>query len=294
MRIDDLLASSRVLSLRQHPRSARSIQRAAEAGRVVSILPGVFVVPEDVLNPAVRLLAVSAWSAAGAICGRTAAQVYSGNPVTMPIALRSPNRARPVAWLRVSRGRIPAEHQVHHRGLVLVSPAYACLEIAAADHGEAAFRFLRTRITTVPELEATLPAFEHTPGNPARRRVALQAIANPWSYAEALLHDLLRSAGITGWVANEPLWLGGALLYPDVWFREAGVILEFDGKESHTGGGRFEDDRYRQNLLVREGFRVLRITWTMLVERPAMVLDTILAVLELPRSGLPPGRMGRV
>ncbi len=280
VRIDDLLSSSPVLSLRRHPHAARTIQRAAEAGGVVPLLPGVFVAPADAADPAVRLLAVSAWSSSGSLSGRTAVQVYGGEPVTMPIDLRSPNRARPVPWLRVVRCRVPAQHRVHYRGLTLVSPAYACLEVASTDRGEAAFTFLRTGLTTVAELEATLPAFDHAQGNPERRRVARQVIANPWSYAEALLHELLRSAGITGWVANRALWVDGALIFPDVWFPDAGVIVEFDGKAVHGAADRFEDDRLRQNLLVRARFRVIRITWKMLTERPVLVIETIRAVLE--------------
>jgi len=279
VRIDDLLCASPVLSLREHPRTARTIQRAADAGKVVQLLPGVFVAPGTAADPAVRLLAVSAWAASGSICGRTAVQVYSGDPITMPIHLRSPNRARPVRWLRVVRGHVPEQHRVRYRGLSLVSPAYACLEVAPADHGEAAFRFLRTGVATVGGLEAALPAFASTSRNPERRRIALQAIANPWSYAEALLHDLLRSAGITGWVANRGLWIDGALVFPDVWFPDAGVIIEFDGRTVHDSSGQFEEDRIRQNLLVRGGLRVIRVTWKMLLERPALVLETILAVL---------------
>ena len=162
-----------------------------------------------------------------------------------------------------------------------MSVPYACLDVAASDRGEAIFEALRRRLVTPGGLEATLPAFAHTPGNAVRRQVADRAMTNPWSFAEALLHALLDAAGITGWVANQPVRLDGELLFPDAWFPEERVVLEFDGESVHSTHDQFERDRSRQNLFVRKEFRMVRITWEMLTERPYEVVDTIRAVLAL-------------
>ncbi|MCB0911513.1 MAG: hypothetical protein KDB60_07850 [Propionibacteriaceae bacterium] len=162
-----------------------------------------------------------------------------------------------------------------------MSAEYACLDVAASDHGEAMFEALRRRLVTREGLEAALPAFAHTRGNAVRRQVAGRAMTNPWSFAEALLHGLLDAAGITGWVANQPVRLDGELLFPDAWFPEERVVLEFDGESVHSTHDQFERDRSRQNLFVRKEFRVVRITWEMLTERPYEVVDTIRAVLAL-------------
>lgn len=279
MRIDDLLGNCPVLALRHHPRQTRTIQRAAERGVVVPILPGVFLPPRLLAEPTARLLAVSMWSRHGSIVGITAAQLLLGRPITMPIRLRSPRRAAPVAWIEPVRGIVPAEHRRTYRGIGTVTAAYACLEIAPSDRGEAIFDALRRRLITRVDLEATLAAFTHTPGNPLRRQVAARALGNPWSFAEALLQELLDAAGITGWVANQPIRLEGVLVFPDAWFPGERVVLEFDGEAAHSSHEQFERDRARQNLLVRHGFRVVRITWEMLTEHPYTVVDTVRAVL---------------
>lgn len=213
--------------------------------------------------------------------GRTAVALLSDKAVPLPIELRSPNRATPVSWLKVTRGRIPPEHRRMFRGIPVVGAEYACLEVAAVDRGEAAFDFLRQRLVTPNGLAAALPAFHGTSGNPERTRIARQAMRNPWSFAEAKLHELLLQAGVDGWVANEPLWIGSVLVFPDLLFPKHRLVVEFDGEAGHLTLEQFEHDRWRQNVLVKGGLRVVRITWEMLVERPNEVLETILCLLGL-------------
>jgi very-short-patch-repair endonuclease len=282
MRIDDLLAaSSGVLVLRDHPRSARTIQRAADRGVVAAVLPGVFLRPDHLGDPAARLLAVSVWSPSGVVCADTALQLFTGRPVSMPIRLRSPNRREPVPWLCVSRGAVPIEHRTRYRGIRTVTPAYAGLELATHDRGAAIFELLRRGLLTPDDLAATAAAFSGTPGNAERRRIATRAMGNPWSLAEARLHELLDSAGITGWVANRPLRIAGQVLYPDIWFRRQRVVVEFDGEAFHTSHPDFEGDRRRQNLLAAAGFRVVRITWAMLTDEPEAVVAVVRRVLAV-------------
>ena len=255
MRLDDLLAATPVLAVRHHPAAARTIQRAAAAGLLTSLLPGVYVRPEFATDPAARLLAVSAWSPNGAVCGPTAVQLFSGSAISMPIRLRSPNRDRPVAWLQVCRGRVPDRYRFSFRGISTVTPAYAAVEVAGTDGGEAVMGFLRSRLVTPSALAETLPRLRPPPGNPQRKAVVRRAMSNPWSFAEARLHDLLDGAGIGGWVANEPLWVAGVLLFPDVLFAYDRLVLEFDGEAVHSGHEQFEKDRWRQNLLVAARYR---------------------------------------
>ncbi|MFT4110219.1 endonuclease domain-containing protein [Propionicimonas sp.] len=285
MRIDDLLDSSPVLARRAHPQHARTLQRAASAGYVVPVLPGVYARRDLAGEPETRLVAVTAWSPHGVVHARTAIELFCGTRISMPVQLRSPNRAAPVPWLEVTRGQVPPEFRRRYRGVRTATPAYACLEVASTDRGEAAFEFLRRRLVRPAELEAALPAFEGTRGNAERRRVAARAIRNPWSVAEARLQDLLTGAGITGWVANQPLRIGPALLFPDVWFRELGLVVEFDGEASHSDHAQFEGDRWRQNLMVTAGLMVLRITWQMLGETPLRVIQLVQAAIALARSG---------
>lgn len=284
MKIDDLFESTAgVIRLRDHPRSVRTVQRASESGRVLAILPGVFIRPEDADDPAIRLRAVTAWSTHGAIHGTTALQLHLRQRISWPIMLRSPNRRRPVRWLRVTIGRVPREHQLEYQGIRLVTAAYACVELACDDAGAGVFECLRAGAVSTRDLAQTLQGFACTQGNTARRKVVQRALDNPWSFGEAKLHDLLHRAGISGWVANRPLRVRGQLLYPDLLFDERRLVVEFDGEAVHSGHEQFERDRRRQNLLVSAGYRVLRFTWEAVSLHPDEVVATILATLAEAR-----------
>lgn len=279
MRIDDLLADSDVIRLSDHPRSARTIQRAAARGRLVPILPGVFVPPDRTRAVGTRIRAACAWSRQGCIHSLTALQLHLRLPVTMPIRLRAPYRGGTVGWLRVTEGRVRSP--LEDAGLRIASAAHAVVELAATDRGEAAFTALRLRLVDAEQLIAVLPEFAGSRGNTERRRVIEAAASNPWSFGEARLHDLLRRAGIGGWVANEGVRVAGRLVFPDVRFTGHNLVLEFDGEAFHSDHEQFEEDRLRQNLLVLGGFRVLRFTWEAVTLSPEAVIRTVREALAM-------------
>jgi very-short-patch-repair endonuclease len=109
----------------------------------------------------------------------------------------------------------------------------------------------------------------------------LDSRAEPWSKAERLFHRLLRDTGITGWHANQPVVLGNSRFYVDVLFRRLKLVIEIDGRLYHTGAEVFETDRWRQNLLVLDGWCVLRFTWTMIEERPEEVIAMVREAIEM-------------
>jgi very-short-patch-repair endonuclease len=49
----------------------------------------------------------------------------------------------------------------------------------------------------------------------------------------------------------------------------------------HTGTEVFETDRRRQNLLVLDGWFVLRFTWTMIEEHPGKSLPCVREAIEM-------------
>ena len=108
-------------------------------------------------------------------------------------------------------------------------------------------------------------------GNPERMRLLLDSRDLPWSAAERLAHNLLRRAGIRGWKANASVVLEGRQYYIDIAFRRIKVAIEIDGRLHETDEDLFESDRWRQNALVGDGWRVLRFTWDMLREHPEVV-----------------------
>lgn len=74
-------------------------------------------------------------------------------------------------------------------------------------------------------------------------------------------------------------WIGRV----DCTWRAERVVLELDGRRFHGGASARDADRERENRLVAAGWRVLRLTWHDLTERPEHCL-------ELLRSALGRGR----
>lgn len=280
MRIDDLLdTNDGVIRLADHPHSERTIQRAAVSGRVVALLPGVFVSPDRVGKASTRIRAVCAWSSDGTIHGHTAAQLHLRRPVSEPICLKATWRGQPPGWLRVTIGTVA--HPLHDSGLRVSTLAHAVVELAATDRGEAAFEALRRRLLTPEQLLDVLPEFQGSSGNVARRAAIRTAARNPWSYGEVLLHDLVVRADVGPWVANQPVWTRGRLVAPDVRLVDHDLVLEFDGEAVHSTHEQFEDDRRRQNLLVLGRLRVLRFTWEMVTQHPEEVVAMIRAAAAM-------------
>ena len=277
MRVDDLLADSELIRLSDHPRSARTIQRAAASGRLVPILPGIFVPPDRARAVGTRIRAACAWSPQGCIHSLTAVQLHLRLPVTMPIRLRAPYRGGAVGWLRVTLGSVLVP--IEDSGVRIASAAHAVVELAATDRGEAAFTALRLRLVDPEQLIAVLPEFAGSRGNVERQRVIAAAARNPWSFGEARLHEVLRRAHIDGWVANPTLWLAGRPTIPDVWFPEHRLALEFDGEAVHTSHEQFEEDRRRQNRMTVARIKVLRFTWEVVERHPDEVVATVRAML---------------
>jgi very-short-patch-repair endonuclease len=186
---------------------------------------------------------------------------------------------RPQPGYEFTRKHIPAELVVNRSGIRYTSPALTALDLCAAVGGDAIDQALRTRATTLAQLERAMELTAARVGNRTRRQLLLDSRAEPWSQAERSFHCLLRDAGITGWKANRPVVLDGSTFYVDVVFRHLKLIIEIDGRLYHTGAEVFETDRWRQNLLILNGWCLLRFTWTMIEEQPekviAMVRDAI-------------------
>jgi very-short-patch-repair endonuclease len=91
------------------------------------------------------------------------------------------------------------------------------------------------------------------------------------SVAERLLVAMLRESGATGWHCAFPA--AGYLIA--VAFPASRVAIEVDGWAWHMDAERSQADKRRQNVLVRNGWTILRYTWHDLSNRPRAVLAEI-------------------
>jgi very-short-patch-repair endonuclease len=66
----------------------------------------------------------------------------------------------------------------------------------------------------------------------------------------------------------------------DFLWRNARIIVETDGRETHFTRKAFEADRARDAELTTAGWHVLRFTWRQLTRQPEWVLNTLLKLLS--------------
>jgi very-short-patch-repair endonuclease len=120
----------------------------------------------------------------------------------------------------------------------------------------------------------------HRAGNRERLELLIDSRGETWSAAERLGHRLLRTARIKGWQPNLPVLIDGQVFYIDIAFKQQKLAIEIDGRLHETAEDLFESDRWRQNALVADGWRVLRFTWAMLREHPDVFLSAVLDALH--------------
>jgi very-short-patch-repair endonuclease len=275
-----------VVSRRDEPPLRSTIDWLIRTGELAPVLPGIYTAAGQTDDFGVRALALRRWSPDAVLTGAAAARLTFWPKIRVAEIDAATDRQAVHAGFRLTRRTIPDELLWERDGLRLTVPALTALDLCE-EGADGIDHALRSRAATLAGLWR---AFELTPGrrgNRLRLRHLLDSRAEPWSAAERLCHRLLHGAGIEGWTANLPVRAGSRNYFLDVAFPELGVVVEIDGRLHEDDPDVFENDRWRQNDLVLDGWVVLRFTWTMLDQHPDVVLATIRSALEVGRSGRP-------
>ncbi|MGC1852998.1 MAG: DUF559 domain-containing protein [Solirubrobacterales bacterium] len=83
---------------------------------------------------------------------------------------------------------------------------------------------------------------------------------------------------------NVLLRVGNARYRPDFLWREAGLIVEADGRRYHDTDSAFQSDRRREQRLQLAGWRVSRCTWEQIEREPRSLVETIRGLLAQPTT----------
>ncbi len=274
-----------VIARRDHPELASAMAWLVRRGELAPVLPGVFCPREAADTFEARVSALACSDPDAVLTGGTAARLTFWPQLTsteVECAARWERAAR--RGFVFSRRDVPVDLVVERAGVRLSSPALTAIDLVATKGGDGIDRALRTRMTTLGRMWS---AFELTPGRPGnldRRRMLLDSRDEPWSAAERLAHRLLRRARVTGWQANVPVVLHGQRYYLDVAFPASKLVVEIDGRLHEDDPEVFENDRWRQNALILDGWLVLRFTWRMLEEHPGRFVADVRSAIASLRS----------
>jgi len=121
-------------------------------------------------------------------------------------------------------------------------------------------------------LLAVLLAIGSFRGRPRLLSIVADIDGGSRSELEAIFLELCRRAGVVPPQRNFPLQLGDRRAWLDACWPDLWIAVEIDGKSYHVLSEDWERDLDRQNDLVLDGWRVLRITAAMLREQPEVVV----------------------
>ena len=280
--IEQLLLTEGVVSRRRHPELDASLRYLVGRGELARVLPGVYAPAVTASSTRTRIKALMTYDPDAVLTEAVAASVTFWPEIAVDaVTCAVRHRREPQPGYRFSRRVIPDELIIERLGVRYTSPALTALDLCATLGGDAIDQALRSRRTTLEHLHRAMNLTGARVGNPHRRALLLDSRGEPWSAAERLFHRLLRSAGIGGWKANQPMLLDGSTYFVDVLFRGIRLVIEIDGREHHIGAEVFESDRWRQNLLLLDRWCVLRFTWRMIQARPDEVLVMVRQALAM-------------
>lgn len=270
-----------IIARREHPELSGTLDWLLRQRVIGPVLPGVYAPVDRVGDPDVRIRAALRKHPDAVLLGAAAARVSFWPKVALgAVEVALPRPAAAAAGFTFTRRQVPPELVVTRGPLRYATPALTAIDLAPFDCADAIDRALRKRVATLMGMYDALRLTPNRDGNSERRRLLVDSRDEPWSAAERTGHRLLRAARITGWSANLPVVLGGAIYFIDIAFGARKLAIEIDGRQHETDEDLFQSDRWRQNALVMAGWQVLRFTFEMLRDHPDVVIATIRRALR--------------
>jgi predicted transcriptional regulator of viral defense system len=267
---------------------ADAIDHRVERERLHAVHRGVYAVGHR------RLTRTGAWMAAvlaggdGAVLShRSAAALWGirdGSP--RDVHITAPRHRRGRAGLVVHETRLPGDEVTVHDAIPVTTPARTILDLAALvdEHrlARAAERAEALRLPSPTSLAELVARHPRRPGVAAIRRL-LEAGRIVETTTRSDLEDrflaLLEAERLPRPLVNAPLDLPNRTLEADCAWPAERLVVELDGFAAHATRAAFERDRSRDRPLQAAGWRVVRITWRQLDERPGEIAAELRALL---------------
>jgi hypothetical protein len=129
--------------------------------------------------------------------------------------------------------------------------------------------------TTPVRLRACIFAMGHIPRRRLLLHITHQIEGGDRSAMERRFMRLVAKAGLPKPVQNHPLVINGRRLWLDACYPGLRIAIEIDGRAYHLFAEDWENDLARQNLLMLDGWLVLRFTSRAIRDRPDEVVAQI-------------------
>lgn len=261
-----------------------AVSRLIQRGYLVRLYPAVYAVGHEPLRIEGRLLAALFHAGDGAALSHTTAswwwRLTTSPPTTIHIS--TPHRPSSVAGLAIHRPR--QLEAVTERRLGVTTVDRTLLDLASMLEtkplrkalAEADHRKLLDPLTLTAQLRSGQPG-----GRALRNALEhhLPELADADNDFEAEFLFLVESAGLP--IPEVNVYVEGFKV--DAFWREPRLVVELDGHAAHANPVANENDRRRELILRRTGYRVCRYTWQQAFRQANMVAVDLRAQLWSPR-----------
>lgn len=248
-------------------------------GRLRVIHPGVYAVGHERLAPEGRwLAAVFGGGEEAVLSHRSAARLWDILPHEGRIEVTAPTKRRDRQHIHYCRALVESFSRTSHRGIPATTVARTLLDLGAVDQRRVPKAFEQADVLGLLDVGELRHLLDEHPRRPGTRAVRLVlARASDWRgitrrELESRFRDLVDRSGLPQPDRNFSLDLGDRFVEADVVWPKARLIVELDGFAFHRTRAAFERDRERDRLAVAAGWRVIRITWWQLADRPREVV----------------------
>jgi very-short-patch-repair endonuclease len=193
-----------------------------------------------------------------------------------PMEVTVPGRERRTReGIRVHGAQLHPDDATRYQGIPVTSPARTLLDLAATVTAHELARAVEEaqvqRRVSVHSLNEQFERYPRHRGTAAMREAIRADPKLTRSEAERRLLELIRKARLPEPDTNQRI----AGWEVDFVWRAQRLVVEVDGYAFHSVRSSFERDRRKDAELMRQGWRVIRITWAQIVGEPEVVLATL-------------------
>jgi very-short-patch-repair endonuclease len=299
--VDGLIAA---LARRQHGVVSRvqlldagvgreAVQHRLDHRRLHPLYRGVYAVGHRVLTPDGRRMAGVLAMGPGAVLSHRAAAAHWGIRHFSGVEVTLQQRRHQRPGIRIHQLSLPSDEVTTARGVPITTPTRTLFDLAAvvpriqverAIHEADVQR--RNDHLSLPDL---LKRYPRRRGAGTIRAILRDGARRTRRELEARFVAFVERFALAKPEFNAHLLVAGTWIECDCVWREAGVIVELDGREVHATAFAFERDRARDRKLQARGWRTVRITWRQLQFEPEAVAYDLRALLTTP-AGTAPSR----
>lgn len=270
--------------------ASRTISRMLETGRLVELYPRVYRFGGWPLGREERVRAATQWGGEDAVAShRCAARLLGLSIRSEVIEITTPRKARPPDGIVVHCGWIDPIDRRMVRGIPTTSVARTLLTIGAVIPPSLVEKLMDEALIGGKVKMAELVDVLMREGGHGVRGVTTfrNLLAKRINLPETIMTKLERRLGtifteyrLPRAVPQFEVLLGERRLVIDFAYPDRKIAIEGDGHQFHLSRRDRERDLERQNLLLIEGWLVLRYTWEKVTKHRREVADSIRAALQ--------------